>query len=154
MAPCRAWGGLTALLSAASAVGGLLYTSTLKGRVTGDGVILRRCLLFLALWGVLLVPLALVANLWALGAALAAAGIFLAPQAAMQATLLQRQLPESRQAEGFALSNACFALGLSLGSGLVAAMLERAGPHGALLTAGVLPVAVATVGVLVWRSRA
>lgn len=149
----EAWGGLTALLSAASAVGGLLYTSTLKGRVTGDGVILRRCMLFLALWGVLLVPLALVADLWALGGALAAAGIFLAPQAAMQATLLQRQLPESRQAEGFALSNACFALGLSLGSGLVAVMLDSAGPHGALLTAGALPVLVALVGVLVWRSR-
>ncbi|MCY1046548.1 MFS transporter [Corallococcus sp. bb12-1] len=149
----EAWGGLTALLSAASAVGGLLYTSTLKGRVTQDGVILRRCLLFLALWGVLLVPLALVANLWALGAALAAAGIFLAPQAAMQATLLQRKLPDGRQAEGFSLSNACFALGLGLGSGLVAVLLETAGPHGALLTAGALPVLVALWGALVWRSR-
>ncbi|MCY1030481.1 MFS transporter [Corallococcus sp. BB11-1] len=149
----EAWGALTALLSAASAVGGLLYTSTLKGRVTLDGVILRRCMGFLALWGVLLVPLARVTSLWALGAALAAAGLFLAPQAAMQATLLQRQLPDGRQAEGFALSNACFALGLGLGSGVVAVLLETAGPHGALLTAGVLPVLVALGGALAWRSR-
>lgn len=147
-ARAEAWGVLAGLLSATSAVGGLLAANA-KRPGTDSGA-LRRSLGFLALWGALLAPTGLMDGSWGIGGWLAAAGLFLAPQTALYISLLQRRLPSDRHAEGFALFNAGWALGIGAGSALAALLLDASGPRVAMVLSGAAPLAVALVG---WLSR-
>lgn len=140
-ARAEAWGLLAALLSATSAVGGLLATQVrTPGTDTGA---LRRALVLLALWGAMLVPTGLMGSAWGIALWLAAGGFFLAPQSALYISLLQRRLPADRHAEGFALFNAGWALGIGAGSAVAAALLDTAGARVAMLLSGVAPIVVA-----------
>ncbi|MFP2931641.1 hypothetical protein ACLESO_41940, partial [Pyxidicoccus sp. 3LG] len=85
-------------------------------------------------------------RLWGIALWLGAAGFFLAPQTALFISLLQRRLPSDRHAEGFALFNAGWALGIGAGSAVAAVLLDVARPQVAMLMAGVAPVVVALVG--------
>jgi MFS family permease len=137
----EAWGGLAALLSGTSAVGGLVYAGVT--RPASREVAVRRALLFLALWGGLLLPLPLMASYAGLAVWLGAAGLFLAPLVALLTYLLQQALPSDRQAEGFALYSAGWALGIGVGSALAAVLLEHAHARAALVPAGALPLLLA-----------
>ncbi|QSQ20760.1 MFS transporter [Pyxidicoccus parkwayensis] len=140
-ARAEAWGLMAALLSATSAVGGLLAA---QSRTPGtDAAALRRGLLFLAAWGAMLIPTGLMASSWGIALWLAAGGFFLAPQSALYISLLQRRLPVDRHAEGFALFNAGWALGIGAGSAAAAVLLDTAGSQVAMLLSGVAPILVA-----------
>ncbi|MCP3136295.1 MFS transporter [Pyxidicoccus xibeiensis] len=151
-ARAESWGLLAALLSATSAAGGLLAANT--RRPGSDAGALRRGLLYLSLWGVLLVPTGLMGQAWGIGLWLGAAGFFLAPQTALFISLLQRRLPADRHAEGFALFNAGWALGIGAGSAVAAVLLDVASPQLAMLLSGAAPVVVALVGRLSRHTRA
>ncbi|NMO20984.1 MFS transporter, partial [Pyxidicoccus fallax] len=84
---------------------------------------------------------------------LGAAGFFLAPQTALFISLLQRLLPADRQAEGFALFNAGWALGIGVGSAVAAVLLDTAGSQVAMLLSGAVPVAMALAGRLSRHTR-
>ncbi|WP_240360564.1 MFS transporter [Pyxidicoccus caerfyrddinensis] len=151
-ARAEAWGLMAALLSATSAVGGLLAA---QSRTPGtDAGALRRGLFFLALWGAMLVPTGLMGSAWGIALWLAAGGFFLAPQSALYISLLQRKLPSDRHAEGFALFNAGWALGIGAGSAAAAVLLDTAGSRTAMLLSGVAPIAVALVARLSRHARA
>jgi MFS family permease len=147
----EAWGMLAALLSAASAVGGLLAAGARPPAT--DRAAVRRMLGFLTLWGVLLAPTGLMAGPWGMAGWLAAAGLFLAPQTALFISLLQRHLPPDRHAEGFALFNAGWALGIGAGSAVAALLLDTSGPRLAMVLSGAAPLLVALVGRLSRHAR-
>ncbi len=150
-ARAEAWGMMAALLSATSAVGGLLAA---HARQPGsDGAALRRGLLYLSLWGMMLVPTGFMAGAWGIALWLATGGFFLAPQSALFISLLQRRLPSDRHAEGFALFNAGWALGIGAGSALAAVLLDTAGSRTAMLLAGAAPILVALVARLSRHAR-
>ncbi|MDY7225963.1 MFS transporter [Hyalangium rubrum] len=137
------WGALAALLSAASAVGGLVSASAARPASTSAAV--WRSLLFLGLWGALLLPLGLTRGVVGAGGWLIAAGFFLAPLVGLLTYLLQQALPADRQAEGFSLYGACWSLGIGAGSALTAVLLEHASARAALALSGTVPLVLALV---------
>ncbi|MFP2903918.1 hypothetical protein ACLESD_02355, partial [Pyxidicoccus sp. 3LFB2] len=118
-----------------------------------DGAALRRGLLFLSLWGTMLVPTGFMAGAWGIALWLAAGGFFLAPQSALFISLLQRRLPPDRHAEGFALFNAGWALGIGAGSAVAAVLLDTSGSRTAMLLSGAAPILVALVARLSRHAR-
>jgi MFS family permease len=148
----EAWGLMAALLSATSAAGGLLAANA--RRPGSDGAALRRGLFFLLLWGTMLTPAGLMTGAWGIALWLAAGGFFLAPQSALFISLLQRRLPADRHAEGFALFNAGWALGIGVGSAAAAVLLDTAGSRTAMLLAGAAPILVALLARLSRHARA
>ena len=71
------------------------------------------------------------------------AGLFLAPLSGTLTFLLQGSLPRARQAEGFSLYSACWALGMALGNGAAGALLGGHGARPVLALAALLPLALA-----------
>lgn len=142
------WGVLAALLSAASAVGGLGHAMLPGGPRRTTGALRARGLLLA--WGLPLLPLGGMGSVQGLAAWLVLAGLFLAPLSGTLTYLLQRALPASRHAEGFSLYSACWSLGTASGSALAGALLGAQGPRPVLLGAALLPLAVA----LLLRRRA
>jgi MFS family permease len=132
------WGALAALMSVTSAVGGLLSASALRADSTAATV--WRSLLFLGMWGALLLPLGLTRGLASTALWLAAAGLFLAPLVGLLTYLLQQAVPADRQAEGFAVYGACWSLGIGAGSALTAVLLEHASARAALVLSGAVPL--------------
>jgi predicted MFS family arabinose efflux permease len=143
------WGGLSALLSVMSALGGLAHASFLRPASAGRA--LGRAWVFLALWGGLLLPTVWMGSVPGLAVWLAAAGLFLAPLVGLLTYLLQQSLPPDRQAEGFALYGACWALGIGAGSALTALLLRQAGARLALAPTGLVPL-VAVLAMALWAS--
>ncbi|HLL00727.1 MAG TPA: MFS transporter [Myxococcaceae bacterium] len=141
------WGALAALMSVTSAVGGLLSASASRPGSTSAAV--WRSLLFLGLWGVLLLPLGLTQGLTSTSVWLAAAGFFLAPLVGLLTYLLQQALPADRQAEGFSVYGACWSLGIGAGSALTAVLLEHSSERAALVLSGVVPL-VLVLAVAPW----
>nr|WP_255449962.1 MULTISPECIES: MFS transporter [Myxococcaceae] len=140
-ARAAAWGVLAALLAAASAVGGLAAAAST--REPGAAAAARRALGLLALWGAALLPLVGAGSLASLALWLTLAGLFLAPLSGTLTFLLQSALPRTRQAEGFSLYSACWALGMALGNGAAGALLGRWGARPVLGLAALLPLGVA-----------
>jgi MFS family permease len=134
------WGGLAALLSVTSAIGGLLSASVSRADSTSATV--WRSLLFLGLWGALLLPLGLARGVLSMAVWLAAAGFFLAPLVGLLTYLLQQAVPADRHAEGFAVYGACWSLGIGVGSALTAVLLEHASARAALVISGAAPLGV------------
>ncbi|QRK10460.1 MFS transporter [Archangium violaceum] len=134
------WGVLAALLSAVSAVGGLVYTLLPGARGRAEGT--WRAKLMLGLWGLLLLPLGWMASLQGLGLWLVAAGLFLAPLTGTLTFLLQRTLPPARHAEGFSFYSACWSLGVAGGGALAGSLLAQGGARPVLAGAALLPLAV------------
>ncbi len=132
------WGALAALMSVTSAVGGLLAAGASRASTSSAAV--WRSLLFLGLWGALLLPLGLARGLTSTAVWLAAAGLFLAPLVGVLTYLLQQAVPADRQAEGFAVYGACWSLGIGAGSALTAVLLEHASARAALVVSGVAPL--------------
>jgi MFS family permease len=141
------WGVLAALMSVTSAVGGLLSAGITRPGSASTAV--WRALLFLGLWGVLLLPLGLTRGLISTAVWLAAAGAFLAPLVGVLTYLLQQALPADRQAEGFAVYGACWSLGIGAGSALTAVLLEHSSARAALVISGVVPLVV-VLGMAPW----
>ncbi len=146
------WGPLVMLLSTTSIVGGLAYAQ-LARPARSTHVVRGRVRLFLALWGVLLLPLVWTRSVWGIAAWISVAGLVLAPLTAVVTFLLQRTLPERKQVEGFSLYYAAFALGMGVGSGLAGALLARDLPRGALMLSAGVPLLAAGATLLV-RNRA
>jgi MFS family permease len=134
------WGALAALMSATSAVGGLIAAGAARPASLSSAV--WRALAFLALWGALLLPLGLTQGLTSTALWLALAGFFLAPLVGLLTYLLQQALPADRQAEGFAVYGACWSLGIGAGSALTAVLLEHASARAVLVLSGVVPLVV------------
>jgi MFS family permease len=132
------WGALAALMSVTSAVGGLVAAGASRADTTSAAV--WRSLLFLGLWGALLLPLGLTRGLTSTAVWLAAAGLFLAPLVGVLTYLLQQAVPSDRQAEGFAVYGACWSLGIGAGSALTAVLLEHSTARAALVVSGVVPL--------------
>lgn len=147
-APGALWGPLVVLMSATSALGGLLYSQW--ARPTADTAAVRRRVRgFLALWGALMVPLVWTESRWGIAGWVAVSGLTLAPLTAVVTFLLQRTVPAAKQMEGFSLYFAAWALGMGVGSGLAGLLLGRGLPRGVLLLAALLPVAAAGASALV-----
>ncbi|ADO75568.1 MFS transporter [Stigmatella aurantiaca] len=144
------WGGLSALLSVTSALGGLIHASLLRPASAARA--LWRALVFQALWGGLLLPTVWMNSFLGLGGWLAAAGLFLAPLVGLLTYLLQQSLPADRQAEGFALYGACWALGIGAGSALTALLLHHASARMALVPTGIVPLMTAVAVALMARA--
>jgi MFS family permease len=143
------WGALAALLSATSAVGGLIYAGVARPASAREA--LGRSLLFLSLWSGLLLPLGFSQELVSTAVWLALAGFFLAPLAGLITYLLQQALPADRQAEGFSLYGACWSLGIGGGSALTAVLLEHASARAALVLSGAVPLALVLGATLLLR---
>jgi MFS family permease len=140
-ASAAAWGLLAALLAAASAVGGLAAAAFTRS--TALGAAARRACLLLAAWGALLLPLVGARSLPSLALWLTLAGLVLAPLSGTLTFLLQGSLPRARQAEGFSLYSAAWALGMALGNGAAGALLGGHGARPVLALAALLPLALA-----------
>jgi hypothetical protein len=143
------WGGLAALLSATSAIGGLIYAGVARPASAREA--LGHSLLFLALWGGFLLPLGFSSGLVSTGVWLALAGFFLAPLSGLVTYLLQQALPADRQAEGFSVYGACWSLGIGAGSALTAVLLEHASAREALVLSGAIPLALVLGATLMLR---
>jgi MFS family permease len=143
------WGGLAALMSVTSALGGLLYAGAAQAASAKGGV--GRSLIFLCCWGGLLLPVGFVDGLPGTAVWLAAAGACLAPLVGLLTYLLQQSLPSDRQAEGFSLYGACWSLGIGAGSALTAVLLEHASAREVLVLSGVVPLAMVAGAVLMLR---
>lgn len=141
------WGPLVMLLSATSIVGGLAY-SQLAPSAGRTEVVYRRVRIFLALWGLLLLPLVWTESLWGITGWVGAAGLVLAPLTAVVTYLLQRTLPERKLVEGFSLYYAAFALGMGVGSGLAGYLLARGLPRGVLVLSAAVPLVAAGASLL------
>jgi predicted MFS family arabinose efflux permease len=136
------WGAMVMLLSTTSIVGGLVYAQLARPARSTE-VVRARVQAFLALWGLLLLPLLWTQSVWGIAAWIAAAGLVLAPLTAVVTYLLQRTLPERQQVEGFSLYYAAFALGMGVGSGLAGLLLARGLPRGVLLLSAGVPLLAA-----------
>lgn len=143
------WGALAALLSATSAVGGLLYAGVAQPATAREAM--RRSLLFLALWSGFLLPLGFSEKLWSVAMWLGLAGFFLAPLVGLLAYMLQQALPADRQAEGFSVYGASWALGIGAGSALTAVLLEQASARAALVLSGAMPLTLGLGAALLAR---
>ncbi len=143
------WGGLAALLSATSAIGGLIYAGVAKPATAREALV--RSLLFLALWSGLLVPLYFSKGLVSAAVWLSLAGFFLAPLAGLLTYLLQQALPAGRQAEGFSVYGACWSLGIGAGSAITALLLKHASAREAIFLSGAVPLALVLGATLVVR---
>jgi MFS family permease len=143
-------GPLLALTAVGSAIGGVLASMLRDPR----GHLVRRAVVLLAAFGVLLVPLGLVGSVGALAVALLACGVPVAPLNALGAWRLQEAVPRGRQGEGFAVYVAAILLGAGLGQTLAGALLPVVGAR-LLLSSTALPplVAAATVALAMLRSR-
>lgn len=140
------WGGLAALLSVTSAIGGLISAGIAQPASAREALV--RSLALLALWSVFLLPVGLVAGVPGIAVCLALAGFSLAPMVGLLTYLLQQALPANRQAEGFALYGACWSLGIGVGSGLTAVLLEHSSARVALVVSGAVPLAMVVVAAL------
>lgn len=135
------WAGpMLALIAAGSAVGGLVATAR---AAPADHV--RRAAALLAALGLLIVPLALLGDPVALGIALFAAGLPIAPLNALGARVLSQRVPPGRQAEGFAGFSASILIGAGLGQGTAGRLLDLIGPAHLLEVAAAVPVLLALV---------
>ncbi|HEU4410006.1 MAG TPA: hypothetical protein VFS43_32425 [Polyangiaceae bacterium] len=133
------WGVLSALLAAASACGGLVYA--LLPKAENEAAARRRVLGLAAAWACLLSPSAWASSPLALSIWFTGAGFVLAPLAAQLTSSLQRVLPPTRHAEGFAMYGACWSAGMAAGTALAGATLGRFGPGPLLVLAPLLPFA-------------
>lgn len=134
-------GPMLALIAAGSAVGGLLAARSAESQV--DPV--PRTTLLLAALGLLIVPLALLGVPVALGVALFAAGMPIAPLNGIGALVLSKRVPAGRQAEGFAAFSASILIGAGLGQLTAGRLLDAVGPQRLLEGAGVVPLLLALV---------
>jgi MFS family permease len=134
------WGGLAALMSVTSAVGGLVSAGVAQPASAREALV--RSLALLAFWSAFLLPVGLVAGVPGIAVCLAISGFALAPLVGLLTYLLQQTLPAERHAEGFAVYGACWSLGIGVGSGLTAVFLEHASARAALVVSGGIPLAM------------
>jgi predicted MFS family arabinose efflux permease len=146
------WGVLSALLAASSAIGGVVYAVAPKADT--DASARRRIFAFAAAWAALLLPVAWARQPLTLAVWFTSAGFVLAPLSAQLTASLQRALPSSRHAEGFAVYGACWSAGMATGTALAGAILDRWGPVRLLAFAPLLPFVAASAGVFGRRRRA
>jgi MFS family permease len=143
------WGALAALLSATSAIGGLIYAGAASPASAREA--LGRSLLFLTLWSGLLLPVGFSEGLVSTAVWLSLAGFFLAPLVGLLTFLLQQSVPADRQAEGFSVYGACWSLGIGGGSALTAVLLEHASAREALILSGAVPLSLVLGAALLAR---
>jgi hypothetical protein len=138
------WGVLAAVMSAASAAGGLVYALFPRAQGATEGVWRARALL--GSWGLLLLPLGAMMSLHGLATWLITAGLVLAPLTGTLTFLLQKAVPPARRAEGFSFYSACWSLGVAGGSALAGALLDAGGARPVLAGAALLPLAAVLLG--------
>lgn len=134
-------GPLLAFMALGSGIGGLI-TSAHAERLENPR---WPAVMLLTLFAVLLAPLALLASLPLLAAALTVAGMPIAPLNALGALRLQRTVPEGRQAEGFAVYIAAILMGAGVGQSVTGQLLDRIGPELLLVGSAALPLLAAVV---------
>jgi MFS family permease len=137
------WSVLSALLAVSSTCGGL--ACAVAPPAEGEGAVRRRTIVLATLWACLLLPTVWVARPAAFVAWSLSAGFVLAPLSAQLTSALQRALPPSHQAEGFALYGACWSAGMAAGTAIAGRVLGRSGPATLLAIAALLPFAAALV---------
>ena len=125
--------GLAGVLQAATTVGGITGTFGLAVTASRRGYVRVTTAFTLAL-----VPAAMLATapsgpvLAAVGASLAAAGLFVTPVAAVSYVLLQQAATPAHRTEAFAWLSTGLAVGTAAGSGLAGLLAGCAGPAAAL----------------------
>ncbi|HEU4407164.1 MAG TPA: hypothetical protein VFS43_17980 [Polyangiaceae bacterium] len=137
------WGVLSALLASSSACGGLLCA--LAPPAGGEAAARARLVALAAAWAGLLLPTAWAGSPAALALWFTSAGFVLAPLSAQLVASLQRALPPTRHAEGFAVYGAAWSAGLAIGTALAGLLLGPGGPRPLLVLAALSPVAAALV---------
>ena len=115
-------GVLLALFGVGSMVGGLWYgvrrfTTTLEGRFV----------LVLVYLTVLLVPLAFTSSFVAMGIAIFAAGVPIAPAFSASYTLIDRLAPPGTNTEAFMLTTTAIVVGVALGNAAAGALVDPIG---------------------------
>jgi predicted MFS family arabinose efflux permease len=133
-------GFLLAGLSAASAAGGFGY-GWLSGKLPPAGPV-RGGILLIGL-GLLVLPIAAASSLAATTAAVAGFGLLVAPVNAIRSFQLAQALPTENHPEGFSALYAANGIGYGIAGLASAALLHDAGPRAALITAGLVTVAIA-----------
>lgn len=139
-------GLLLAVLSAASIIGGLVY-SRLHARWQLDAH--RRADVLLALLAAGVIALSQAGSQLQLAVTVAAVGLVVAPLNATRSYAMQRSAPPGRQAEAFSLMYASMGGGWGLSGLGLGLLLGVVGADGALAVAGALALAVALVSLLV-----
>jgi hypothetical protein len=133
-------GFLLAGLSAASAAGGFGY-GWLSGKLPPAGPA-RGGILLIGL-GLLVLPIAAASSLAATTAAVAGFGLLVAPVNAIRSFQLAQALPAENHPEGFSALYGANGIGYGIAGLATAALLHGAGPRAALITAGLVTVAIA-----------
>lgn len=138
-------GVLLGVWTAGSLAGGLL-----NGVIAWDATPRRRLLTFAAALAVAFAPLVLTPGLVPFGLLLFCAGLPIAPYLAATYTVIGQHAPEGTTTEAFTWVASGFLIGLAAGSALAGALVDAAGPSGALLAA----VAVLGIAAAVSTARA
>jgi hypothetical protein len=133
-------GFLLAGLSAASAAGGF-GSGWLSGKLPPAGPA-RGGVLLVGL-GLLILPIAAASSLTEAAAAVAGFGLLVAPVNAIRSYQLARAIPAASHPEGFSALYGANGIGYGIAGLAAAALLHAAGPRAALVTAGLVTVAIA-----------
>ncbi|MBB4753410.1 MFS transporter [Actinoplanes lobatus] len=146
-------GVILGLFAGGSAVAGLVF-GTLRVR----GAAAARFLICVTAMAVLIQPVLLAGNLWALAAVLFVAGLATAPTMITSMTLVHELVPSARINEGMTLTVTGLLIGVSAGASIGGWTVEAAGAHAGYVTPTVaaglaLVAALIGFGPAVLRSR-
>ncbi|WP_238490098.1 MFS transporter [Actinoplanes flavus] len=146
-------GVILGLFAGGSAVAGLAF-GTLRMR----GAVAARFLMCVAAMAVLIQPVLLAGNLWALAAVLFVAGLATAPTMITSMTLVHELVPSARINEGMTLTVTGLLIGVSAGASIGGWAVEAAGARAGYVTPAVaaglaLLAALIGFGPAVRRSR-
>ena len=141
-------GVLLGVMSIGSAVGGLVY-----GSRSWRMPLPRQFALMLAVMGVAIAPLALLAPLWMFGLWCLAAGVSMAPALIMQSMLVAKNSRAEHSTEAFTWSSTGLLAGVGVGLTIGGALLEYARSPAVFAAAAVLSLAAGVLALLVLRQK-
>ena len=143
-------GVFVTLMALGSATSGLL----LGPRVAASRDVVPRAVVLVALFGVVVLPVAASPGIGVAAALALVAGAPFALMVTSASVLIQRTVAPERSAEAFSMLNAGLLVGNSIGSAAVSATLGSAGARTTMLLAGVGPLLAATgLFVVITRQR-
>ncbi|MEO7058734.1 MAG: MFS transporter [Lapillicoccus sp.] len=137
------------LFALGSAVSGLFF-----GLRSFRSSIVARLVVGVGLMFLLEIPVLLATNLWALAAVMAVAGIATAPTLITSMGLAQRLVPTAMLNEGMTIVLTGLLVGISAGSAVGGAAVERYGAHPAYLVPVAAGAGALVIALLGWRALA
>jgi MFS family permease len=141
-------GLILGLMSVGSAVGGLAYGSR-SWRLP----LARQFALMLAIMGVGVAALSLIANVFVFSALGVLAGVVMAPALIIQSMLVARTAPQHFATEAFTWSATCLLSGVGVGLAAGGLILERANSAAVLVAAGAVALSASLISLATLRAN-